>query len=164
MAGVSLTIGWGGVEAMLPQGTRPHKKPPVPGSFGAAVRALREEKGLSQVQLGERSGLGQNGISRIETGDVKRPQEETVIKLSQGLGITPNEIWIRTSFPELSWQTDALRGELKTLSVEQQTVITYLARFLRENADLVRDHDPEAITAALAQVITTLPERGTCGH
>ena len=90
-------------------GTRPRKKQPIEGSFGEAVRTIREEKGMSQVDLGERTGMGQNNISRIETGAIFRPQEVTVRALAEGLGVTPNEIWMRTSFPEISWQTEELR-------------------------------------------------------
>ena len=137
-------------------GTRPRKKEPVPGSFGAAVRQIREEKGISQVELGERTGMGQNNISRIETGAIFRPQEVTVRALAEGLGVTPNEIWERTSFPELSWQTEALRKAIKPLGITVQDVMAHLAPILDENEHLLRGRDPQEIAAFFAAKLVEL--------
>jgi transcriptional regulator with XRE-family HTH domain len=130
---------------MMQHGTRPHKKPPVPGSFGAAVRAIREEKHLSQVQLGEITGLGQNNISRIETSDVKRPQDATVRLLAEGLGVSPNAIWERTTYPEFAWQTPELRLAIKPLGLTVQDVMAHLAPILAENEHLLTGREPEEI-------------------
>lgn len=139
---------------------RPHKKDVVPGSFGAAVRALREAKRMSQVELGERTGLGQNNISRIETGDVKRPQEATVIALAEGLGITPYEIWKQTWFPKLSWQLEELQDAIMPLGIDEQLVMTHLARFLQEHQDTFADRDPEEIASFFRQALASLDRNG----
>lgn len=139
---------------------RPHKKDVVPGSFGAAIRALREERNMSQVELGERTGLGQNNISRIETGDVQRPQQTTVIALAAGLGVTPNEIWLRTSFPKLSWQIEELQDAIMPLGVDEQLVMTHLARFLREHQETFADRDPEEIAEFFRQALASLDRNG----
>jgi len=36
--------------------------------FGERIRKLREQSGLSQEALGDRIGIGQSGISRLEDG------------------------------------------------------------------------------------------------
>jgi len=41
------------------------------GEIAPAIRAMRIEKGWSQVVLGEKVGMGQGRISAIERGNVK---------------------------------------------------------------------------------------------
>jgi transcriptional regulator with XRE-family HTH domain len=158
MQGRSRPAGW----AMMAKRTR--EKAPVPGSLGAIVRAERQQRGWSQEELAARAGLDQHDVSRVETGKSRLPQEKTMSALAQALDIPLGLLYERANYPELSYQIPPLREELKTLGVDEQTVITHLARFLRENADLVRDHDPEEITAFFAQAVTTLRECAPRGH
>lgn len=55
---------------------------------------LRLDRGLTQVQLAERSGIDQSEISKIERG-VKRANEDTLARLTEALDahleIVPNE-------------------------------------------------------------------------
>lgn len=51
-------------------------------TVGARVRALRERAGWSQVELSKRSGVPQNTLSALETGDAKRPNFNTLRKLA----------------------------------------------------------------------------------
>ncbi len=52
--------------------------------FGLRLKTLRKEKGLSQEELAERSGLNRPYISGIEKGK-RNVSIETVEKLSQAL-------------------------------------------------------------------------------
>lgn len=54
--------------------------------FGEKLRRLREEKGLTQVQLAELSGLSQNGISNWEKG-MREPSWLNVVALCLALGV-----------------------------------------------------------------------------
>ena len=54
--------------------------------IGDRVRALREQKNLSQGQIEERSGLLRCYISRVENGHTV-PSIETLEKMSQALEI-----------------------------------------------------------------------------
>lgn len=53
--------------------------------FGAALRAVREQQGMSRTDLSKRSGLHRTHISRIERGRCV-PRFGTLMKLRQGLG------------------------------------------------------------------------------
>lgn len=53
----------------------------------AEVLRLRQEKGLTQKQLEDMSGVRQPIIARMETGTVT-PQLATVIKLLEPMGMT----------------------------------------------------------------------------
>lgn len=48
--------------------------------------ALRKERGLTQVQLAERSGLTQSTISKIESGKVSNLELRTLVRIAAALG------------------------------------------------------------------------------
>lgn len=61
-------------------------------SFGRHVRSLRVERGLTQEQLAERSGLAADTIGRLEQGGFA-PSLETLRKLCAGLDILLSELF-----------------------------------------------------------------------
>ena len=56
--------------------------------FGAKVRRLREDEGLTLEQLGDRCGMELAYVSRVERG-LKDIQLSTIVRLACGLGVTP---------------------------------------------------------------------------
>src|SRR5947208_2088838 len=56
-------------------------------SFGARLKELREEAGLTQPELAERAGMNRFGIAKIEQG-VSEPSWDSVVKLCGALGVT----------------------------------------------------------------------------
>lgn len=58
-----------------------------PGHFGARLRELREQAGLTREQLAERTGLKIGGIRDIEQGVNKAPRWDNVVALAQALGV-----------------------------------------------------------------------------
>jgi transcriptional regulator with XRE-family HTH domain len=67
---------------------------PDPRALGEAVRAIREERGISQVQLAEATGFMQSWISNVEHGR-RNPSWSNVVRLSQGLGISVSKLAAR---------------------------------------------------------------------
>jgi transcriptional regulator with XRE-family HTH domain len=61
--------------------------PLPPSGFGPALRSIRQEKGLTQKQLGEAAGLHPNSIAKLERGEVE-PSWQVVIAVSAALGVT----------------------------------------------------------------------------
>lgn len=59
--------------------------------FGKRLRKLRRQAGLSQAELGSRSGFDRSEVSRIERG-LRNPDQEEIARLALGL---------RTSIPTL---------------------------------------------------------------
>jgi transcriptional regulator with XRE-family HTH domain len=49
---------------------------------------VREERGLTQEQLGLAAGLHQTEIARIENG-TRNPSFDTIVKAAKGLGVPP---------------------------------------------------------------------------
>lgn len=59
--------------------------------FAANMKRARRRLGLSQEELGFRSGLNRTTISHYERGS-REPGVDAVIKLAAGLQITPDEL------------------------------------------------------------------------
>jgi DNA-binding XRE family transcriptional regulator len=55
------------------------------------VRALREQKGMTQAQIAAKSGLTQSHVSRIENSEIA-PSHRTIERLAGALGVEPSEI------------------------------------------------------------------------
>jgi transcriptional regulator with XRE-family HTH domain len=62
--------------------------------LGRAVRAIREERGLSQVQLAATTGFIQSWISHVERG-ARNPSWNNVVRLAEGLGVSASELIMR---------------------------------------------------------------------
>ena len=56
------------------------------------IRYLRELKGLSLVDVSERSGVTVAALSRIERG-LSKPRPSTLQKIAQALGVSVEELW-----------------------------------------------------------------------
>ena len=58
------------------------------------LRELRRRAGLTQVELGKKSGLSQNTISQYETGELtfRGAMLETVVALAEALDCTLYEL------------------------------------------------------------------------
>jgi predicted ATPase/DNA-binding XRE family transcriptional regulator len=61
------------------------------GSFGAQLRKLREEAGLTQEELALRAGLSPTAVSALERGQRKRPYPHTVRALADALNLSDDE-------------------------------------------------------------------------
>lgn len=55
-------------------------------ALGAAVRAIREEKNISQVALSRATGFRQSWVSDVENGR-RHPSFSSVVRLAAGLGV-----------------------------------------------------------------------------
>jgi transcriptional regulator with XRE-family HTH domain len=55
-------------------------------SFGLRLKRLREDRGLSQQELADKSGMHRFGIAKLEQG-VRDPTWETVQLLADALGV-----------------------------------------------------------------------------
>jgi transcriptional regulator with XRE-family HTH domain len=55
------------------------------------IKTLRQQQGVSQEELAERSGLSLRTIQRIENGETE-PRGDSLKRIAAALGVTPNEI------------------------------------------------------------------------
>jgi transcriptional regulator with XRE-family HTH domain len=73
-----------GLETVAPA-QPPAEQEPEP--FGVRLRAARTEAGLTQRELGSRTGLDQSVVSNLERG-VHEPRLGTIERLADGLGLS----------------------------------------------------------------------------
>lgn len=59
-----------------------------PKDFGKEIRKLRNQKDITQTELGNRTGFTKSYLSIIENGRQGIPQPKTLKKLSQGLNVS----------------------------------------------------------------------------
>lgn len=60
-------------------------------SFGKVLKQLRQDRGLSQEELGFASGYHRTYISLLERGE-KSPSLRTIFRLAQALKVEPSEM------------------------------------------------------------------------
>lgn len=60
-------------------------------TFGKNLKAERQRRGLSQMQLGREVDVHLTAIARLETGN-RDPRLATIVKLARGLEIRPAEL------------------------------------------------------------------------
>jgi transcriptional regulator with XRE-family HTH domain len=69
-------------------------------TFGEYLKQLRNEKKISQRELAEMSGISNAEISRIETGERKKPSHLTLKAIAPFLGIAYEELLRQAGFIE----------------------------------------------------------------
>jgi transcriptional regulator with XRE-family HTH domain len=77
--------------------------------LGEAIRTLRTEHGVSQEELGLRTGVHRNYIGGLERGE-RQPTVVTVAKLAAALGVQPSELLERAERHPPGVQTFRRRG------------------------------------------------------
>src|SRR5919112_1644469 len=78
----------------------PEGQPEHGTSFGARLRLLRKEAGLSQQELAERAGLSLNAVNAMERGVRRHPYPHTVRSLAGGWAISEEgRLSLRASVP-----------------------------------------------------------------
>lgn len=60
--------------------------------MGVRIAELREEKAMTQVELAKKAGISPSTLSLIESGKVERPQRVTIRRISEALGVEPQEL------------------------------------------------------------------------
>jgi transcriptional regulator with XRE-family HTH domain len=63
-------------------------------ALGRAVRAIREERDISQVQLSNDTGFTQSWISQVEHGR-RNASWSNIVRLAEGLGVKVSELVLR---------------------------------------------------------------------
>lgn len=56
------------------------------------IRALREERGLTQDQLGHLSGIERKTVNRIERGH-RTPDADQLLRIAHGLDVQPGDLF-----------------------------------------------------------------------
>jgi len=71
--------------------TRREDRRPEAELFGATVRRIREQRGLSQDRVCEAAGLSQRYLSALERGE-NSPTLTVILQLCEALAVAPSEL------------------------------------------------------------------------
>ena len=66
--------------------------------FAERMLELRRKRGLTQVQLGERSGVTQAHVSALERG-AWEPRLETIVAIARALKVQPSALMPKIDLP-----------------------------------------------------------------
>lgn len=58
------------------------------------LKAVREEKGISQTELAKLTGLSRTTISKIESGEAVNVNTKTIVKIAEVFAVQPSEIFL----------------------------------------------------------------------
>jgi len=104
--------------------------------FSKRVRKLRQEKGLSQLELAKKSDLQASAISHFETGR-RTPSMENLGRLADALGVSSDFLLGRATAPEASGPAIAqLVADYSRLSsYDQHNVLRFAAMLAEKRQD-----------------------------
>ena len=57
------------------------------------VKEIREEKGITQLELAEKSGVTRATIWKLETGESEVTTTKTLVSIAEALGVTVGELF-----------------------------------------------------------------------
>lgn len=79
---------------------------PVVLGFSRQLRYLRLKRGISQDDLSRKTGIHATAIGRFEHGK-REPRLTTILRLANGLGVTPGELLGEPFLPPSIVRTEA---------------------------------------------------------
>jgi transcriptional regulator with XRE-family HTH domain len=101
-------------------------------SVGEMIRALRKERGWSQIELAEKVGLMPQNVSRYEKGHVQ-PRESTLANFAEAFGVPLSELTNTASafeFPKLDPEIAEYVRAIPTLSQRDQDAVKAILKAL----------------------------------
>lgn len=101
---------------------------------GELIRRYRGRSGMTQEELARKAGVAASTLIRIESGEAKRPRVGTLSRLSEVLGIRPEELRGETR-PEEARPAGARTGATSTKSsADQEQAGAMGPRYLMDEA------------------------------
>ncbi len=119
------------------------------------IKDLRNRKGFSQEQLAEESKLSLRTIQRIEKGE-SIPRGDTLIKLTQALGVTPDDLLEWTDIEDKGYLTLLNLSAISILIQPLLGIIIPLVMWIlkREKIKFVDDTGRKLISFQITWILT----------
>lgn len=70
--------------------------------MGYRIKEIREAKGMTQVELEEKSGISRVTISALENGTMRNTTTKTLVAIASALGVTVDSIFLPRLFNRLN--------------------------------------------------------------
>lgn len=107
---------------------------------GHQLRVMREERQLTQTELGRKAGISTQAVSRLELGTIAKPDMDTLVKIGTAFGMTPNEIaelygyWV--PIDPFSERGEQLRARiLKMPEKQRESLLDWIEKLLELSTD-----------------------------
>ena len=101
---------------------------PFPTPFGRRLKSVRETRGMSQAELGDKAGIPAIMISHFETGARPSASASTLVKLADALELPIDYLLARTDDPAATGRVGALLRSLgETASQETMDAVLTIA-------------------------------------
>ena len=110
---------------------------PKPSPFGRRLAALREQRGLTQEELEEKSKVSAAMISHFETGARQRASAETLIKLAKALETSVDYLLGRTE--EVAPVSGRVAAAFRALSNTSDATIDAAVRVVESLVEMERE-------------------------
>lgn len=62
--------------------------------MGYRIKEIREQKGMSQSELSDKSGVTRATIWKLETGEDEVTTSKTLLKIAEALGVTVGDLFL----------------------------------------------------------------------
>lgn len=100
-------------------------------ALGNRIREYRNQANMTQSELAEKAQINNNNLSRIERGEAV-PTLETIMRIVQALGVTPNDILLE-SYDSPSFLLDnEISKLLDNLSITNRLKVIEYIRFIKQ--------------------------------
>lgn len=116
--------------------------------LAAQIRSIRLERGLTQEQLAELSGLSAHYIGNLEQA-VRRPSLNAIFQICHGLGATPNQLLKDSISEEMLSGLSVPVNDLNTLRQTISTLADALSDVL-----LLEDEESPSLFGVPAYLVT----------
>lgn len=101
---------------------------PLPTPFGRRLKSVRDTRGMSQAELGDKAGVPAIMISHFETGARPSASAATLVKLANALELPIDYLLARTDDPVATGRVGALLRSLgETASQETMDAVLTIA-------------------------------------
>ena len=79
--------------------------------LGSNIRKIRNEKGLTQEELGKAAKVGKTTIHKYETGEIPNIPYDRIVRIAKALNVHPGTL--------MGWDDEPAEPELKDKSVDE---------------------------------------------
>lgn len=127
-------------------------------NIGMLIHQLREEKGMTLEELGDKVGVGKSTVRKWEKGMIQNMRRDKVAKIAAALGVSPAYL--------MGWPENNTANERSSYYLDPESASIAQAVFdnpsLRILFDAARDVKPENIMLA-AELLKKMKETNNDG-
>lgn len=103
--------------------------------LGQTLRQVRQQLGLTQEELAQRTGLKRSWLSLVESGEIPNPSASRLAKLAGALGLSPEAMGQLTGYraapdPLSDPRFELMFHQIKELTLEEQQEVREFVAYI----------------------------------